>query len=192
MDDSLMPLYGKPTIRACIWDAAWNLLHISAPTLAGMGPLDQVLYVQDCFKHLPRCTVTMRMTHGASDIQEMEIVNTTSILPQLSERSNNSMSGHPRIGSHPRGTPAAQTPPATRLSNPVVSNPTSPSVCSPLPHEYKTPTSSGTEASQQSSDFDSRVDEEADDDSGTIATVVHKLASAFSSSKDVYSSRNRH
>ncbi|CAM6088735.1 unnamed protein product [Calypogeia fissa] len=133
----------------------------------------------------------MRVTHGAAHIQEMEIVNTTSILPQLSEHSNNSTSGRPRIGSTPRPTPAARTPHATRLPNPIVPNPMSPTVCSPLPHEYKTPASSGTEASQ-SSDFDSGVDEEVDDDSGTIATVVRRLASAFSSSLDVYSSRKGH
>ncbi|CAM6120292.1 unnamed protein product [Calypogeia fissa] len=186
MDESLMPLYGKPTIRACIWDAAWNLLHISAPTLAGMGALEQVLYVQDCFKHLPRCTVTIRVTNGAAHIQDLEIVNTTSILPKLSERSINSTSGRPCIGSEPRGTPAARTPPATRLSKPVVSSPMSPSVSSPLPHEYRTPASSG---SQQSSDIDSGLDEEAEDDSGTITTVVRRLASAFSSSHELLQAR---
>ncbi|CAM6122511.1 unnamed protein product [Calypogeia fissa] len=122
----------------------------------------------------------------------MENVNTTSILPQLSERSYNSTPGRPRIGSQPRVSPAARTPPATHLSKPVVSNPMSPSVSSPLPHEYRTPASSGTEASQQSSDIDSGLDKEAEDDSGTIATVVRRLASAFSSSHDVYSSRKGH
>ncbi|CAM6114365.1 unnamed protein product [Calypogeia fissa] len=68
LDETLMSAYGKPTLRACIWEAAWNILHISAPTLAGMGSLEQLLYVQDCFKHLPRCNVTIRVSQGAAHI----------------------------------------------------------------------------------------------------------------------------
>ncbi|CAM6111190.1 unnamed protein product [Calypogeia fissa] len=112
------------------------------------------------------------------------------MLPQLIVWPTTITSGHPRIGSQPRGTPAARTPPiATRVSSSKTAfalNPRTPSSSSPLAHEYTTPTS------QQSSDFSSGVEEEDDTDavadSGSIATAVCRLASAFSSSLDVYSS----
>ncbi|CAM6098398.1 unnamed protein product [Calypogeia fissa] len=189
MDDTLMFAYGKPTLCACIWDAAWNLLHISAPTLAGMGSLEQLLYVEDCLKHLPCCNVTIRVNQGVAHIQELEIVNTTSILPQLTVWPNTITPGRPRLGSQPaaRTTPTAAH--VSRSRTPSAPNPRTPSdASSPLPHQYSTP------ASQQSSDFSSGVEEEDKvdvvADSGSIATVVRRLASAFSSSLDVYSSRN--
>ncbi|CAM6103377.1 unnamed protein product [Calypogeia fissa] len=71
MDPSLQSVYGVPTMRVSIWDAARALLGMSAASFASLDEIAQFQYVQNTLKEAPYCNVSFRVVGGVVSIQEL-------------------------------------------------------------------------------------------------------------------------
>ncbi|CAM6092284.1 unnamed protein product [Calypogeia fissa] len=152
--------YGKPTLRATIWEAAKDLLHMSPEEFGELSELDQYLRVHDSLKHMPRCSVIVRVNQGSVHINDLIIVSNSSVLPVCHRWSSRGTPGHERIGSSPQATGIATLPwtPSRHIAASKVLQ-----ASSSVVHEG--------------------VDGE---DPETIALVVKRLADAFSSSLEYW------
>ncbi|CAM6100774.1 unnamed protein product [Calypogeia fissa] len=103
-DETLMGNYGKPTLRATIWEAAKDLLLMSLEEFGELSEFDRYLRVHDSLKYIPRCSVTVRVNQGSMHINDLIIVSNNSVLPVCHRWSSTGTPGRERIGSSPQAT----------------------------------------------------------------------------------------
>lgn len=181
-DDTLQPSFGRFALRACIWDAAAVFLNMPASTFAKLDPLSQIYVVHEATKDAPLCTVWLRVNSGQAHVQDLEVLETTTVLHHKAMWSPRT----PRRGS-------------ARLKEPVTPkelNSTAPrkkvlerTSMTPSPQVFNVTQSQSTVDTREIGSSEVRHSVPDTSTHSSIGNVVKRLADAFSSSLDMYLSR---
>lgn len=79
-DESLQSTFSCIALRSSIWEAAAELLNMSATAFAKLNPNAQMCIVHEATTNLPICFVMLRVQCGQVHVQTIEVIQTTSVL----------------------------------------------------------------------------------------------------------------